>query len=36
MAVRTHMQGLKKMVAMRGGFENLRLLSPAAAAVAMW
>lgn len=35
-AMRTHMEGLKKMVAVRGGFEKLRLSNPAAAAIAFW
>ena len=35
-AVRTHIEGLKKMVAMRGGFEKLRSSSPITASVAFW
>jgi hypothetical protein len=34
--MRMHIEGLKKLVAVRGGFEKLRISHPEAACIAMW
>jgi hypothetical protein len=35
-AARTHIEGLRKMVTVRGGFEGLRASNHIVASVAMW